>query len=372
MTALGSPTIPLTVERRIDVINVLRGFAALLVCLFHVRQMVWVGLPATWRAHGLALQPDVLLAYALAPVSFGSIGVSIFFVISGYVIHDRAARGLAAGGDAPLDAGRFLARRAIRIYPTLVLALLLTLACDSLSKAITPGLYLGDADARTALINLAALQGVFARPFGSNTALWSLAVELQFYLVYPLALWVRRRVGGAWMLALAAAVSLGGYLVLERNGLTAFPQYYLAWWIGAYVAERQAEGRMAPRPLLFGSAMIAAGCAAHLAGAGYAAFILWALGFAPLLLVLVQRTREGSPPRGLVAAGLAKLSPFSYSLYSVHMPMIVLIRALVFGGAQQDDILVALAVCAVLVAAARGLYEIAEKPSVAYVARMRR
>ena len=96
-------------------IDAMRGMAALLVAYFHCRQVAWVGLHHFHQAMGFSLEPSVLLGYLTAPIAWGSAGVSIFFVVSGYCIHRSPAARLAADPSYRLDAPIFWARRFARI-----------------------------------------------------------------------------------------------------------------------------------------------------------------------------------------------------------------------------------------------------------------
>ncbi|MFP3617228.1 acyltransferase, partial [Paraburkholderia sp. SIMBA_050] len=55
------------------------------------------------------------------------------------------------------------------------------------------------------LVNLFSLQGVAGYTYGSNGALWTLSLEVQFYAIYPLLFALRRRIG---MPAIVATVAL--------------------------------------------------------------------------------------------------------------------------------------------------------------------
>src|SRR5579864_893564 len=120
------------------VIDAMRGFAALLVAYFHCRQVEWVGMQTFHQSVGHALNLNALLGYLTFPIAWGSAGVPIFFVISGYCIHRNAALRLAADPTWRLDTANFWARRFARIYPVLLAALVVTLALDLVSLQYEP------------------------------------------------------------------------------------------------------------------------------------------------------------------------------------------------------------------------------------------
>lgn len=160
----------------------------------------------------------VLLFHAEIPgFKGGYVGVDVFFVISGYLITQLLISSPARSGGEML--GTFYVRRARRILPALLLTCALT-ACAAFVLLVPAELvFLGKqlAAAPMFLSNLAVWSdhvGYFdqgtAYP-GELRHLWSVAVEEQFYLLYPLLLliithYLPRR--GAVTLALLAVLSL--------------------------------------------------------------------------------------------------------------------------------------------------------------------
>jgi peptidoglycan/LPS O-acetylase OafA/YrhL len=126
---------------RFPMIDVLRALAALLVASLHVRQLTWIGERGFWHVHPSLLSLDTLLACLTVPVMFGSIGVPIFFVISGYCIHRAHAAKLLSNPRYRVGSGRFWLRRFVRIYPVMLAAMLLTLACDWIGRYWVPNYY---------------------------------------------------------------------------------------------------------------------------------------------------------------------------------------------------------------------------------------
>lgn len=145
----------------------------------------------------------------------GFVGVDVFFVISGFLI----TRILLAPGGIPL--ATFYARRIRRIFPALIAVLLATYALGWAILLPPQFRLLGENIAASVLFasNLFQLgqAGYFAPLAAENPLLhlWSLGVEEQFYIFWPLALgllahsrWRRQYILGAIALSLAAGVAL--------------------------------------------------------------------------------------------------------------------------------------------------------------------
>ena len=362
----------------VDIIDAVRGLAAVLVAGFHSLGPNWIGFSASWALHKGEVSLSSLLALTAwvfaAPFKFGSIGVPILFVVSGYVIHRRAAYQLANGSLA-FEPSHFLLRRFVRIYPTLLAAIVVTGLCDHVTRRLLGQAVLGDSTLGDTgswwalLVNVASLQGALGPPYGSNVALWSLAYEVQFYAVYPLMLLLRRRIGATAMLLAALAISVLGYVVLARRGIGAFPTYFVSWWLGAYLADREAAATALPSwwpvlPCLF----IPAGCWLSLSQRPFLMFMAWAAGVAPILAWLVGLR---SPLAGRRTA-LHEAGQFSYSMYAIHMPVIALANALLLAGHPSDSLLWSLAMAAVIGLASYALFLAVERPSIRMLAKLPR
>jgi peptidoglycan/LPS O-acetylase OafA/YrhL len=165
----------LITKRRIVHIDGLRGIAIFLVILYHFFPQLFRG---------------------------GFVGVDVFFVISGYVIH-RHLTTLDR-----FDFREFYTRRAIRIFPSLLIIVLVV--------TILSQFFLLDYPKRL-LMNSVMASSVFLTNFyffsTSNyfdldslakplLPLWSLAVEEQFYLLWPLLFWGLKRKFKSWLVLL--------------------------------------------------------------------------------------------------------------------------------------------------------------------------
>ncbi|MGF6772423.1 peptidoglycan/LPS O-acetylase OafA/YrhL [Paraburkholderia sp. GAS199] len=350
------------------VIDALRGFAALLVAYFHCRQVEWVGMQTFHQNAGHAFNLDSIAAYLTFPIAWGSAGVPIFFVISGYCIHRGGALRLAKNPAYQLDAGNFWVRRFARIYPVLLAALVLTLALDWVSLQLPPVNHkIREIGVQAFLVNLFSLQGVAGKTYGSNGALWTLSLEVQFYAIYPLLFALRRRLGMTPVLAIVAVVNVVSAYVLERHDIQFFTSYWFAWTLGAWIADarahRAADKRSSIWLYVVAAGLIALGCVAFHFGQ-YGAFQLWALGFAFYLYKALERRNADTPGLRL----LSRFGDFSFSLYLIHLPIFVLLSSLLFRSSLQMSIWPSFGYMLVAVPVAYVFYRLVELPAMKWSA----
>ncbi|AHI81655.1 acyltransferase family protein [Burkholderia thailandensis USAMRU Malaysia  len=367
----GAP--PRATDHKEHLIDALRGFAALLVAYFHCRQVVWVGLQHFHRTYGHSLDPSVIVGYLTFPFAWGSAGVPIFFVISGYCIHRNAALKLAGDPSYRLDAPNFWARRFARIYPVLLAALVATLVFDSISLQIEPVSHkIRDIGLTSFVVNLLSLQGVAGHTYGSNGALWTLSLEVQFYAIYPLLFAARRRFGMLPSVVAIALVNVASAWLLERHDLQFFTSYWLSWTVGAWIADIRArrDARAAPAPSrcwYAGAAIgVALGCVAFHFGQ-YGAFQLWAAGFACYLHAALARPVSASMPMRV----LSWFGDFSYSLYLIHLPFFVCLASVLYRSELQLSIWPSFAFVAAVVPVAYLFHRMFELPAMRWSASLK-
>lgn len=166
----------------------------------------------------------------------GFVGPDVFFVISGYlistIIFTSLARGTFAFGD-------FYARRARRVFPALILALAGSAAIGWVALSAEDYQQLGKHVAAGAgfVSNFALLgevgyfdKAAHSKPF---LHLWTLAIEEQFYIVWPLLLWSlwRLRINMPVAISLLAAISFAWNVVLVRSdAVAAFYLPHTRFW----------------------------------------------------------------------------------------------------------------------------------------------
>lgn len=296
----------------------------------------------------------------------GFVGVDIFFVISGFLI-TRIIAGEMGAGDFSFT--RFYLRRARRIVPAYVAV---TGAVTALAAwlLLPRAFYLfGGSLAASGLFltNLWFTQGFgYFQPQAQQNPLlhlWSLGVEEQFYLVWPLLLaglaWPRlRRARTGVVLALGAASLAGAQWLIGHDGSVwafyLFPTRIWEFLAGGVLAlnlpppprsERAAGAAAAAGLLLISASLVLIGEATPFPGL---AAIPPCLGAA-----LVIWSGEGRTPR---AAALLRWRPMvgvgliSYSLYLWHWPLLVLGRVWLQRPLSPSEAALVVALSAVLAA----------------------
>lgn len=301
-----------TMKYRKD-IQILRGISILLVALFHLN---------------------------IPGFGSGFLGVDIFFVISGF---------LMAGLYDPAKTRSFYLKRARRILPAYFVVILMTLvACMLLT---TPN----DFDQ----VNK---QSVFAVAFSSNIGfwfensyfdnaafkpllhLWSLGVEIQFYLLLPVfhRLIARYKIGYAVLFAVSLAACIFTLGISPKTSFFMMPlrlwEFLVGYGVALYVSKpsHESTARYAWAGAAGLALLVAVPMTSNLNGVALG-FLHGHPGFYAMVVVFSSGVvlAAGLPKRlesFRIAGWLEQLGKHSYSVYLVHFPVIVLFLYQPFSG----------------------------------------
>jgi peptidoglycan/LPS O-acetylase OafA/YrhL len=242
-------------EDRSAAVDALRGAAALAVMATHMPRPAAAPFAPAW--------------WATLPLQFGYLGVIVFLVLSGYCIHFKNAQILAAGRLPDVNWLSFFRRRVVRLYPAYLAALAITAAFNVVALRTAPVQQTaGD------LVSHLTFSHNLMRDYclgWFNVALWTVGLEFQLYLLYPLYLAARRRwpagrvltiaglISGLWLVG-TTAITIAVY---RRTGTPVDQQsfgpigrwsfwplgYAFAWILGAVAAEHAAGGALGLRRL---------------------------------------------------------------------------------------------------------------------------
>lgn len=271
----------------------LRGFAVLIVMGSHF------DVPLLWNG--------------------GGVGVGIFFALSGFLITSLLLEERARTGRIDLVA--FYKRRARRLLPALYAVVVFWLAASSVLGAL-PTQWLGIVTASTYVTNWALQFGVET---GAMHHTWSLAVEEQFYAVWPLVVLLA---GASWRIAKWSGMALGlcVMLILGQPGIAVLAGCLLS--IGLHRGMRLT---VSPWFGLLGLAVIA-----FLTIAPFG----WTLGMGVTGLVgaVILASQSGNPnwlSRALGWQPLRSVGRISYALYLWHP---VLLGTAIVAGASKGPL----------------------------------
>ncbi|MDB5678126.1 acyltransferase family protein [Sphingomonas bacterium] len=285
----------------------------------------------------LAILPVVWFHSGLPGASGGFVGVDIFFVISGYLITRIISGDLATGS---FSFGHFYRRRFRRIAPALVVVLIFTLAVGYL--LMVPDELVKQC--RSAIAALAMIPNIFFAYVGGGDYFaiakrapppllhtWSLGIEEQFYLIFPLFLMIAARFRVVRP-AIVLVVVLSFALCVIGTTRAPIATFYLlpgrAWelGLGAMLAVETiaVPARLRAAASVIGIAMIAASIAL-LEGQGVSP--LWAVAAPAVGAMLLIGSGPGAPVnRALGLSPFVWVGRISYSLYLWHWPIFAFLQ----------------------------------------------
>ena len=317
-----------------DHLDLVRGLAALLVMVSHARVLF---LESAGESVELGLIEKGL--YILS--GFGHQAVMVFFVLSGFFISSSVIRDVTG---RTWSWRKYLTHRCTRLFVVLVPCLLLTVFWDSLGAyfldASSPnddtGIAIISADQISANSTVAAfvgnllfLQTICVPSFGSNTALWSLSNEFWYYIIFPCVLLASSKYNTGMMRLCFAALSVAIFCFIGKP----IAIYFLVWLLGALLSALPPLRQLASRRniivalvlafTVFFAVLLAIGL--RRIERGLFADFLVALSFGVCTYCLIHLR---SPCRtGVYPKVARKIAGFSFSLYALHLPPLIFLRA---------------------------------------------
>jgi len=316
---------------------------------------------------------SVVLYHAGIGLRAGFVGVDLFFVISGYLITSLLHREWST--TKRLDLIGFYARRFRRVFPAMAVVVLGTVLVSA--AALSPYGEIAQVTQSAAASLLFAGNLFFQTHTGGYfdpsaermplLHLWSLGVEEQFYLLWPLGFmvlirWRRRSIFLIVALSALASLALAEVLIFKSPN-AAFYQMPARFWelaLGGLIAlkpgERLSDSRL---PAALGLSLVLMAIAfpiAHFPGLG----ALPAVAGAGLLLYAIHgSTRLGWTGAMLRSRPMVFCGLISYSLYLWHWPLLALVRATHAGPVSLE---LRLALCATAVMLAWLSFRLVEQP----------
>jgi peptidoglycan/LPS O-acetylase OafA/YrhL len=313
-------------RQRLAGLDGLRGLAALFVVVNHIFLRAFPGYPVD-RA-----------PFWAGWFIYGRFAVVVFIVLSGFSLALSPAR----NGWRLDGVSRFARRRARRILPAYWAALAFSLAVAWLVVA-PPGQ--GAPDTNSVLVNGLLVQNLIGAPT-PNGSFWTMAVEAQLYLVFPLLLLMVRRWGAILMVAtvtlVVATVGIVGPHVsrLDTFVIESPPDLAALFAVGilsAGIVSASRARRGWPWAWLALAAAAPVFATIWLLGSVWTLdHLFWVdLALGPAVACLLVGLATGRPAplvRLLDARPIHNLGLSSYSLYLTHGPIVVAVYELIVAG----------------------------------------
>jgi peptidoglycan/LPS O-acetylase OafA/YrhL len=302
----------------------------------------------------------------------GFLGVQLFFVLSGFLITTLLVEEHRA--TSAISLRNFYMRRVLRLAPALLLAILL---CDAVMFAvpdaqITPSLSPVAANAAVLLYVANWVQAPNPGDIGALSHAWSLSVEEQFYLLWPVGLLIlfsRTRRPWAWAFGLALLASVITFVALLATHAPASLYYSssthaVPLLLGCGAALWPKARALAPHWAAIGGAVVLAVMflTVNLTDAWMYAggFVIAAVA---CTLLVTHCASSQSPLSSLLSfSPLVAIGRISYGLYLFHFPIFLVARHLVL---PHDHLRLALLMAAGVLATftiATASYFLLEKP----------
>jgi len=305
-------------EAHLNFFDTMRGVALIGVFLAHCRG----------EAYGWDFDPSharTLDAILTFPLFLGAAAVPIFFAISGFCIH------LAHRRSTRQDWLTFFTRRFFRIYPPYCVALILECILFR-THLLTTGEVINHSQFFSHLFLIH--NGWERTLYGINGSFWSIAVEVQVYLLYPLLFVMARALGWTRTLVITAvielslrswaAVCIALHAAPPPTFLIQSPfAYWFSWAIGAAVTEAFLNGQPLPFariPIWFFPVTVVLTSAA----AWLQPFFFTLASLATVVAITRCLNSENAPSSSVSwwTRYLRYAGTISYSMYLLHQPFV--------------------------------------------------
>lgn len=320
-------------------LDLLRGLAAILVLLGHMRLLLFI-------EYAEVSNPNFLIKRFYFFTGLGHEAVMIFFVLSGFFISASVIRTIRQKQWSWVN---YLIARLTRLYIVLIPALLLTSFWDVLGiKIFGTGqdsfygekFHNGHLATYKILENLTwqnflgtigFLQTIFVNLFGSDKAVWSLAYEFWYYILFP-AIILFFCVKSLKLRLVYGVLTLAILLMVGAN----IRLYFLVWLMGALVSICHTSKYLNKKKVLnlfILLSILILTISLKIKPLIYSEKIIdFIIGISTALMIyFLANDRSKVTKVGLYEKFAQGLAGCSYTLYLVHMPILCFIRACVIG-----------------------------------------
>jgi peptidoglycan/LPS O-acetylase OafA/YrhL len=220
---------------QIELFDFLRGIAIFLVFFYHLLPSIYGAYEVeTNQVSDFKLFSDKYWIINATPFSYGWIGVNLFLIISGFLIHYSY---LKSNNFSYLN---FFKRRFWRIVPPYLIILFYFSFCIGYSISIKSFLY-----------HSFFIHNLFDSEIHTiSPSFWSIALEAQLYILYPILIFCKKHIGIKWFFLFTLILSISTSVVdviLFKNSSIAFSssilKFWFVWCLGAVLAESYFNGK---------------------------------------------------------------------------------------------------------------------------------
>jgi peptidoglycan/LPS O-acetylase OafA/YrhL len=304
----------------LEYIDGLRALAALWVAVHHAIETS----EPTWAMSLPVVRP------LLGSFFFGQFPVMVFLMLSGFCLYYPYVR-KAARPTFTTGFRTYLTRRFVRIAPPYYWAAAFCLVLSAI-PALQGGRWdvTGPIDRWIVLSHLFFVHNLI--PSHANKIdypMWSIGLEWQLYLLFPLLIWAFRRVGALPTIVVTLAVAAiirgsyrhfpGALAPILRDGPFSYLEIFAT---GMLAAALTAQRRPLPAPRWVLGAVFVAGLTAVRLGSGNGLVHDLATAAAFFCVLLLAAETDSFAWRVLSTPWLVRLGFFSYSIYLVHAPLL--------------------------------------------------
>lgn len=316
-------------------LDITRAFAAIMVFIEHLRAPLY---------HGFSNLADtdknVFVQIWFFVAGFGFEAVVIFFVMSGFLI--------GGNGFIKISEGRFsltgyTVDRIARLFVVLIPALILTFIIDRIGITYFSntgfwngsnsnfsekfGSFVENSGISNLVCNGVMLQSFRCPVYGSNVPLWSLSYEFWFYVIFFCFAFMKIGKTGT-----AKLISVGSIVLISVILGDVFIKYLFIWIIGvfAYIY----RGRKFRWPFVSAMVYIFMAVISRLSGVGdtsgslMGTFILFGESISFGWVIISFKDIRWHPAIWLSGLG-SRLASFSYTLYLIHFPVMLIVVAII-------------------------------------------
>ncbi|QWX83328.1 acyltransferase [Cellulophaga sp. HaHaR_3_176] len=330
------------VDNRNYTLDFIRGLSALIVMAGHLRIAIFKD-----YSELINLESSSILNKGFYFITgLGHQAVMVFFVLSGYFVGGSVLK-----SSKKFSAKNYLIARISRLWTPLFPVLILTFIIDYFIGIVSPELLQGDyysiinsgprgdysIGLQTFISNIFFLQTIYSPVYGSNGALWSLAYEFWYYILFPLCVIILNFIPKSRSYKVVSTILL--LLIINFIASSIF-EGFLIWLMGVavYIFSENKILKMKkwfiwPSLVFFIFELIDSKFIFLGHDIQRYSDILVGLSFSIFLIMLFE-TKISSFPNSKMNKISYFISEISYTLYIVHFPIVLLIYALFYSQNQ--------------------------------------